>query len=59
MHPHSHFTTLLLTFTALFSMVNPFSGAFIFFGATRDCVAPTAGPTDRSFAARRSGYSSI
>jgi hypothetical protein len=43
MHPHSHFTTLLLTFTALFSMVNPFSGAFIFFGATRDCVAPTLG----------------
>jgi hypothetical protein len=29
MQPHSHFTTLLLTFMALFSIVNPFSGAFI------------------------------
>jgi multiple antibiotic resistance protein len=27
-------TTFLLTFTALFSIVNPLSGAFIFFGAT-------------------------
>jgi hypothetical protein len=25
----------LLSFTALFSIVNPLSGAFIFFGATR------------------------
>jgi MarC family membrane protein len=29
-------TTFLLAFTALFSIVNPLSGAFIFFGATRD-----------------------
>jgi multiple antibiotic resistance protein len=31
-----HFTTFLLTFTALFSIVNPLSGTFIFYGATRD-----------------------
>jgi multiple antibiotic resistance protein len=30
------FTTFLLAFTALFSIVNPLSGAFIFFGATRE-----------------------
>ena len=30
------FSTFLLTFTALFSIVNPLSGAFIFFGATRE-----------------------
>jgi multiple antibiotic resistance protein len=30
------FSTFLLSFTALFSIVNPLSGAFIFFGATRD-----------------------
>jgi multiple antibiotic resistance protein len=30
------FSTFLLAFTALFSIVNPLSGAFIFFGATRD-----------------------
>jgi multiple antibiotic resistance protein len=47
MQPHSHFTTLLLTFTALFSIVNPLSGAFIFFGATRDLE-----PKDRSATAR-------
>jgi multiple antibiotic resistance protein len=29
-------TTFLLTFTALFSIVNPLSGAFIFLGATRE-----------------------
>jgi multiple antibiotic resistance protein len=29
-------TTFLLTLTALFSIVNPLSGAFIFFGATRE-----------------------
>jgi len=29
-------TTFLLAFGALFSIVNPLSGAFIFFGATRD-----------------------
>ncbi|HEX3847311.1 MAG TPA: MarC family protein [Steroidobacteraceae bacterium] len=29
-------TTFLLTFGALFSIVNPLSGAFIFFGATRE-----------------------
>src|ERR1700729_3770455 len=32
----SSFSTFLLAFTALFSLVNPFSGAFIFFGATRE-----------------------
>jgi multiple antibiotic resistance protein len=31
-----HLTTFLLAFTALFSIVNPLSGAFIFFGLTRD-----------------------
>lgn len=30
----AHFATFLLAFGALFSIVNPFSGAFIFFGAT-------------------------
>jgi multiple antibiotic resistance protein len=30
------FATFLLAFTALFSIVNPLSGAFIFFGATRE-----------------------
>ncbi len=29
-------TTFLLAFTALFSIVNPLSGAFIFFGATAE-----------------------
>ena len=29
-------TTFLLAFTALFSIVNPLSSAFIFFGATQD-----------------------
>lgn len=29
-------TTFLLAFTALFSIVNPLGGAFIFFGATQD-----------------------
>ena len=29
-------TTFLLAFGALFSIVNPMSGAFIFFGATRE-----------------------
>ncbi len=29
-------TTFLLAFGALFSIVNPLSGAFIFFGATRE-----------------------
>jgi multiple antibiotic resistance protein len=33
---HLTLTTFLLAFTALFSIVNPLSGAFIFFGATRD-----------------------
>jgi multiple antibiotic resistance protein len=34
-HPAlAHFATFLLAFGALFSIVNPFSGAFIFFGAT-------------------------
>ncbi len=31
--------TFLLVFTALFSIVNPLSGAFIFFGATREAGA--------------------
>jgi multiple antibiotic resistance protein len=30
------FATFLLSFTALFSIVNPLSGTFIFYGATRD-----------------------
>lgn len=30
------FTTFLLAFTALFSIVNPLGGAFIFFGATQE-----------------------
>jgi multiple antibiotic resistance protein len=34
------FSTFLLAFTALFSIVNPLSGAFIFFGATRELDAP-------------------
>ena len=40
-------TTFLLAFTALFSIVNPLSGAFIFFGATRELD-----PTVRSAVAR-------
>jgi multiple antibiotic resistance protein len=32
-------TSFLLAFTALFSIVNPFSGAFIFFGATQGFAA--------------------
>src|SRR5580692_1280838 len=34
-------TTFLLAFTALFSIVNPLSGAFIFFGATRELDSVT------------------
>jgi len=30
------FSPFLLAFTALFSIINPLSGAFIFFGATRE-----------------------
>jgi multiple antibiotic resistance protein len=33
---HLQLTTFLLALTALFSIVNPLSGAFIFFGATRE-----------------------
>lgn len=33
---HLSFATFLLTFTALFSIVNPLSETFIFYGATRD-----------------------
>jgi multiple antibiotic resistance protein len=33
-------TTFLLAFTALFSIVNPMSGAFIFYGATRELDPP-------------------
>jgi multiple antibiotic resistance protein len=40
-------TTFLLTFVALFSIVNPMSGTFIFFGATRDLD-----PSVRSLVAR-------
>jgi multiple antibiotic resistance protein len=36
---HLELTTFLLAFTALFSIVNPLSGAFIFFGATRELDA--------------------
>jgi multiple antibiotic resistance protein len=32
----AHVTTFLLAFGALFSIINPMSGAFIFFGATRE-----------------------
>ena len=32
----THLTTFLLAFGALFSIVNPLSGTFIFFGATRE-----------------------
>ena len=32
----SQLTTFLLAFGALFSIVNPLSGTFIFFGATRE-----------------------
>ena len=38
---HLELTTFLLAFTALFSIVNPLSGAFIFFGATRELDADT------------------
>ncbi len=34
--PDQRLTTFLLAFGALFSIVNPLSGAFIFYGATRD-----------------------
>jgi multiple antibiotic resistance protein len=34
-------STFLLTFGALFSIVNPLSGAFIYFGATRDLANRT------------------
>ena len=40
-------TTFLLAFVALFSIVNPMSGTFIFFGATRDLD-----PSVRSLVAR-------
>jgi multiple antibiotic resistance protein len=43
----SSFSTFLLTFTALFSIVNPLSGAFIFFGATRELEPKTRGQTAR------------
>jgi multiple antibiotic resistance protein len=42
-----HVTTFLLAFGALFSIVNPLSGAFIFFGATREL-----GPRVRSQVSR-------
>ena len=38
---HLELTTFLLAFTALFSIVNPLSGAFIFFGATRELDSVT------------------
>src|ERR1700726_2822625 len=43
----SSFSTFLLTFTALFSIVNPLSGAFIFFGATRELEPKTRSQTAR------------
>lgn len=43
----SSFSTFLLTFTALFSIVNPLSGAFIFFGATRELEPKIRGQTAR------------
>src|ERR1700676_583523 len=43
----SSFSTFLLTFTALFSIVNPLSGAFIFFGATRELEPRTRSQTAR------------
>ena len=41
------FSTFLLAFTALFSIVNPLSGAFIFFGATRELDPKTRSQTAR------------
>jgi len=41
------FSSFLLAFTALFSIVNPLSGAFIFFGATRELDAKTRSQTAR------------
>ncbi len=39
--------TLLLAFTALFSIVNPLSGAFVFFGATQGMDARTRAQVSR------------
>src|SRR5450631_2426469 len=41
------FSAFLLAFTALFSIVNPLSGAFIFFGATRELDPKTRSQTAR------------
>jgi multiple antibiotic resistance protein len=41
------FSIFLLTFTALFSIVNPLSGAFIFFGATRELEPKVRSQTAR------------
>jgi multiple antibiotic resistance protein len=41
------FSSFLLAFTALFSIVNPLSGAFIFFGATRELDPKTRSATAR------------
>jgi multiple antibiotic resistance protein len=41
------FSSFLLAFTALFSIVNPLSGAFIFFGATRELDSKTRSQTAR------------
>jgi multiple antibiotic resistance protein len=43
----AHVTTFLLSFTALFSIVNPLSGAFIFFGATRELEPPVRAAVSR------------
>jgi multiple antibiotic resistance protein len=40
-------STFLLTFGALFSIVNPLSGAFIFFGATRELPGRTRAQVSR------------
>jgi multiple antibiotic resistance protein len=42
-----NFSAFLLAFTALFSIVNPLSGAFIFFGATRELDPKTRSQTAR------------
>jgi multiple antibiotic resistance protein len=39
--------TFLLTFGALFTIVNPLSGAFIFFGATRQLGPRVRAQTSR------------
>src|ERR1700760_3720029 len=47
MHLDLSFSSFLLAFTALFSIVNPLSGAFIFFGATRELDSPQRSAVSR------------